>query len=223
MKTVEIQELRSAYPVGTKVVLDRMDDTQAPPPGTVGVVRYVDDLGQIGVSWATGSSLSLIPEVDKFHIAGEDEGVNAYRFSMNDRDVVVITGLAEDARAFAEAKGADVETVAPCTLSDGEDAIRFNLIALRHAAEEVQKKSIQNYNSEVVAKWILKMTLAFSPNSFGIGSYRRQLARMLDNAEEEGAPEIQRSVQTLARADSNTLIKCASETARCVLRVLPCW
>ena len=44
-----------------------MDDPQAPPPGTKGTVRYVDGLGQIGVEWDTGSSLSLIPGKDHFH------------------------------------------------------------------------------------------------------------------------------------------------------------
>ncbi len=31
-----------------------------------GTVAYVDDIGQIGVKWDTGSSLSLIPGVDSF-------------------------------------------------------------------------------------------------------------------------------------------------------------
>ena len=44
-----------------------MDDPQAPPPGTKGTERYVDALGQIGVEWDTGSSLSLIPGKDHFH------------------------------------------------------------------------------------------------------------------------------------------------------------
>lgn len=43
-----------------------MDDQQAPPPGTKGTVSYVDDMGQIGVKWDTGSSLSLIPGEDSF-------------------------------------------------------------------------------------------------------------------------------------------------------------
>ena len=38
-----------------------------PPPGTQGTVRYVDAMGQIGVEWDTGSSLSLIPGKDHFH------------------------------------------------------------------------------------------------------------------------------------------------------------
>lgn len=63
----QIQWLEEQYPVGTRVVLGFMDDPQAPPPGTKGTVRYVDAMGQIGVEWDTGSSLSLIPGKDHFH------------------------------------------------------------------------------------------------------------------------------------------------------------
>lgn len=63
----QIQWLASQYPVGTRIVLGAMDDPQTPPPGTQGTVRYVDAMGQIGVEWDTGSSLSLIPGKDHFH------------------------------------------------------------------------------------------------------------------------------------------------------------
>lgn len=43
-----------------------MNDPQAPPPGTKGTVVYVDDIGQIGMKWDTGSGLSLIPGEDFF-------------------------------------------------------------------------------------------------------------------------------------------------------------
>ncbi len=58
--------IRQQYPVGTRITLHSMDDPQSPPPGTKGTVSYVDDIGQIGVKWDTGSSLSLIPGVDSF-------------------------------------------------------------------------------------------------------------------------------------------------------------
>lgn len=61
-------EARTKYPVGTIVVLDHMGDPQAPAPGTRGKVVFVDDIGQIHVKWATGSSLALIPGVDEFHV-----------------------------------------------------------------------------------------------------------------------------------------------------------
>ena len=36
-----------------------MEDIQAPPIGTKGTVRGVDDIGSIMVSWDNGSSLSV--------------------------------------------------------------------------------------------------------------------------------------------------------------------
>ena len=54
-----VEHLRREYPIGCRVQLVRMDDVQAPPIGTEGTVRGVDDIGSIMVSWDTGSSLSV--------------------------------------------------------------------------------------------------------------------------------------------------------------------
>ena len=69
----ELRCLRERYPSGVRVQLDHMDDSQASPVGTCGTVEYVDDAGQIVVSWDTGSSLSLLPGIDAFHILKEDK------------------------------------------------------------------------------------------------------------------------------------------------------
>ncbi len=59
----EVARLRELYPKGQRIVLEMMDDFQAPPSGTVGEVTKVDDAGQI--HW-TGSGLALNPDVDRF-------------------------------------------------------------------------------------------------------------------------------------------------------------
>jgi hypothetical protein len=41
----EFEELRKIYPNGTRVELLQMDDIQAPPIGTKGIVYGVDDTG----------------------------------------------------------------------------------------------------------------------------------------------------------------------------------
>ena len=65
----EVERLRSIYPPGRIVMLVEMhDEPQAPPEGTVGEIRGVDDAGSILVRWDNGSSLSLIPSVDKFYL-----------------------------------------------------------------------------------------------------------------------------------------------------------
>ena len=67
----QIERLRKRYPIGTMVELISMEDAQSPPSGTLGRIQGVDDAGSILVSWQSGSSLSLIPEVDSFHIVKE--------------------------------------------------------------------------------------------------------------------------------------------------------
>jgi len=63
----ELRRLRLQYPEGTKVKLISMDDPYCPVvPGTIGVVDFVDDAGQIHVKWQSGSGLALIPGVDHF-------------------------------------------------------------------------------------------------------------------------------------------------------------
>ena len=55
-----VERISKQYTVGCRVELLRMDDPQAPPIGTKGTVRYVDDIGSLGVAWDNGSSLQVV-------------------------------------------------------------------------------------------------------------------------------------------------------------------
>lgn len=55
-----VKILRAAYPKGSRVVLVKMDDIQAPPIGTQGTVTGVDDIGTIMVDWDNGSKLGVV-------------------------------------------------------------------------------------------------------------------------------------------------------------------
>ena len=55
-----VERIRKQYPVGCRVELLRMGALQAPPVGTKGTVRYVDDIGSLGVAWDNGSSLQVV-------------------------------------------------------------------------------------------------------------------------------------------------------------------
>ena len=59
-----LRALRERYPKGTRVELVQMDDSQAPPVGTKGTVRGVDDMGSIMVAWDNGSGLNVVYGVD---------------------------------------------------------------------------------------------------------------------------------------------------------------
>lgn len=59
-----VERIRKKYPVGSRVELISMEDIQAPPVGTKGTVRGVDDIGSIMVSWDNGSSISVAFDED---------------------------------------------------------------------------------------------------------------------------------------------------------------
>lgn len=55
-----VEKIRSEYPIGTRVELVKMDDVQAPPVGTKGTVRGVDDTASLLVDWDNGCGLNVI-------------------------------------------------------------------------------------------------------------------------------------------------------------------
>lgn len=55
-----MERIRREYPAGTRVRLQKMNDCQAPPAGTEGVVTGVDDAGSILVHWSNGSRLNVV-------------------------------------------------------------------------------------------------------------------------------------------------------------------
>ena len=60
--------IEKLYPVGATVILDHMNDPQAPPSGTKGEIIAIDSIGQIHVKWENGSGLALIYGTDSFHL-----------------------------------------------------------------------------------------------------------------------------------------------------------
>lgn len=55
-----VESVRRKYPAGTRVELVRMDDVQAPPVGTKGTVKGVDDTGSLLMRWDNGSGLNVV-------------------------------------------------------------------------------------------------------------------------------------------------------------------
>lgn len=65
------EELLKKYPVGSRVRLLKMDDIQAPPIGTLGTVKGVDDILSILVSWDNGSGLNVVYGEDQIELASK--------------------------------------------------------------------------------------------------------------------------------------------------------
>ena len=60
-----VEKVRAEYPIGTRVELVKMDDVQAPPVGTKGTVKGVDDTASLLVDWDNGCGLNVIYGIDK--------------------------------------------------------------------------------------------------------------------------------------------------------------
>jgi hypothetical protein len=73
----QVTYLRRKYPEGTRITLKApLDDPFAEQkPGDMATVKGVDDGGSILCAWNNGSSLSLIPAVDKFEVQGVTDEV----------------------------------------------------------------------------------------------------------------------------------------------------
>ncbi len=67
----QIRNIKETYLKGMRVKLIKMDDIQAPPIGTLGTVRGVDDAGSIMVAWDNGSGLNVILGSDEVLIVKE--------------------------------------------------------------------------------------------------------------------------------------------------------
>ena len=56
----EVAAIRKRYPAGSRIELDYMNE-QGMPPGLKGIVKSVDDAGQLHMIWENGRSLVLVP------------------------------------------------------------------------------------------------------------------------------------------------------------------
>lgn len=63
----DVAKVREMYPEGMIIELEEMKGESHMPYGMKGTVQYVDDIGQVHVSWENGSSLALNVEEDSFN------------------------------------------------------------------------------------------------------------------------------------------------------------
>lgn len=73
-----VQRYKNMYPPGTKVILNQMGEDPNPiPPGSVGTVIVVDDIGTVHCRFeGIGRSLGLVPGEDDFRKLTQEE-INA--------------------------------------------------------------------------------------------------------------------------------------------------
>ena len=68
-----VARVRAQFPPGTRVQLIEMDDPRAPPIGTLGTVRWVDDAASLCVDWDNRSTLNVAYGQDRVRIVRSEE------------------------------------------------------------------------------------------------------------------------------------------------------
>lgn len=78
---MKLKEIREMYPEGTQIVLTEMAGESQMPYGLKGTVKFVDDAGQIHMSWENGSSLALNIHEDTFEKVEAPEKISVILLS----------------------------------------------------------------------------------------------------------------------------------------------
>ena len=60
-----VERVRKEYPAGTRVILEKMEDKQAPPVGSLGTVIGVDDTASLLMKWDNGGGLNVVYGEDR--------------------------------------------------------------------------------------------------------------------------------------------------------------
>ena len=112
----EVAKIKDQYPIGTRIELDHMEGERDMPDGLQGVVKHVDDQGQLHMAWQNGRSLALVPGHDEFHIVREKEDKIKVMI-VEPGKAPYLSSVANDFRAMQEIVGGDIECV---PLPDGD-------------------------------------------------------------------------------------------------------
>ena len=108
----KVERIKQAYPPGTRLELQEMEDPYAPvQSGTRGTVAVVDDMGQIHMNWDNGRTLAVIPGVDQFRKLTEQEIQEEQKITIThvsandlrkgkDREGLVLQGCGGDIREW---------------------------------------------------------------------------------------------------------------------------
>ncbi|MEA4979908.1 hypothetical protein SDC9_33844 [bioreactor metagenome] len=69
----KVERLKEMYPKGARIRLAAMSGEPDMPAGLTGTVVFVDDIGQLQMTWDNGRTLALVPDEDSFSAVSQPE------------------------------------------------------------------------------------------------------------------------------------------------------
>ena len=109
--------------IGDKLRLIFLEDKYSKlQPGSIGLVDSIDAIGTLHMKWSDGSTLGLIPNVDKYEVVATDES-----FNYNSYDIRLQPHMFKDAYMCSVYKDAKyvMGLKGPTSLEAGKEACLF--------------------------------------------------------------------------------------------------
>ncbi|MCC8068158.1 MAG: DUF4314 domain-containing protein [Ruminococcus sp.] len=146
-----VEDLKAEYPPKAIVILDNMQDPQAPTPGTAGEVLSVDDIGTIHVSWLTGGTLGVAYGEVEIHKASPHE-VAVYRIAKEAKR----QKANPDSRCFCPRCGDPMNGIRKHVLSRRADIIICDSCGTQESMEDAVSTGIMKGAEALpIEKWVV--------------------------------------------------------------------
>ena len=127
---MNVEKIREMYSEGTQIILQEMRGESQMPYGLKGTVKFVDDAGQIHMSWENGSSLALNIDEDTFEKIETSEKISVILIEPDKYPKVI--EIEDTLEAMQETVGGYIEEYMPF---DDEVAIICNEEGKMNGAE----------------------------------------------------------------------------------------
>ena len=153
---MKLKEIREMYPEGTQIVLTEMAGESQMPYGLKGTVKFVDDAGQIHMSWENGSSLALNIHEDTFEKVEAPEKISVILVEPGMYPKLI--EIEDTLEAMQETVGGYIEEYMPF---DDEIAIVCNEEGKMNGAE--LNRAIYSDDKEILDIIAGKFFIAYAP------------------------------------------------------------
>ena len=153
---MNVEKIREMYSEGTQIILQEMRGESQMPYGLKGTVKFVDDAGQIHMSWENGSSLALNIDEDTFEKVETSEKISVILIEPGRYPKLI--EIEDTLEAMQETVGGYIEEYMPF---DDEVAIVCNEEGKMNGAE--LNRAIYSNDKEILDIIAGKFFIAYAP------------------------------------------------------------